>query len=413
MELIIIKLFFNYKFYTQYFESLDLDFIKASSKQLERLIVAVEEFHKKFPETGIKSADELEVFFYTLYPALNQKDREIMEPLFRKIETTTVTEEVGEEYLREHSKRSKAHQIALLGLKVSEGNSDISELLSKMKELENTSQSKAEYAFVEDDDSEGRPPKGIRWQLSTLNEMLGSLRKGNFGFIFARPETGKTTFLADFVSKVPAQLEEDSGPIIWFNNEQPGREVLHRIVQAYFGISNNEFYSKKRFFMDKYLEETHRQIKIVDEAALSKRQVESICRQYNPSLIIFDQIDKIRGFADDRNDLELKEIYRWARELSKIYGPVIGVCQAGGSGEGKKWLTMDDVDSSKTSKQGEADWILGIGKSNQEGMESIRHLHLCKNKLIGDEDSKPELRHGKADVLIHADIGQYADVKRR
>lgn len=413
MELIIIKLFFNYKLYCTYSSSIDLDFVKSCSRQLERLLVTLEKFHEKFPEKDVQSVDELEVFYYSLYPASNQRDREMMEPLFEKLKTTTVTNEVADEYLREHSKRAKAARLAMISLRVAEGGADFSELVSQAKELEANTGTESEYEFVQDDDSEGRPAEGIRWPLKTMNEMMGSLRKGNFGFIFARPETGKTTFLSHVVAKACIQLGEGAGPILWFNNEQPGIEVLHRCIQSYFGITNAEFYGNKKQYSEQYYAETEGLIKIVDEAALTKRQVESICRRYPPSLIIFDQIDKIKGFSEDRNDLELKAIYQWARELAKEYGPVIGVCQAGGSGEGKKWLTMDDVDSSKTSKQGEADWILGIGKSNQEGMESIRHLHLCKNKLIGDEDTIPELRHGKADVLIHADIAQYADIVRR
>ncbi len=184
-------------------------------------------------------------------------------------------------------------------------------------------------------------------------------------------------------------------------------------MQSYFGITLSEFYSHKQDYHDRYYDGTQGRIKIVDEASLSRKQVESICRQFDPSLIFFDQIDKIRGFDADRNDLEHKARYQWARELSKEYGPTIGVCQAGGSGEGKKWLTMDDVDSSKTSKQGEADWILGIGKSNMEGMEGIRHLHLSKNKLLGDSDTDPSMRHGRADVVIKADIGRYEDIPER
>jgi hypothetical protein len=72
---------------------------------------------------------------------------------------------------------------------------------------------------------------------------------------------------------------------------------------------------------------------------------------------------------------------------------------------------MDDVDSSKTAKQGEADWILGIGKAHQEGLENIRHLHLSKNKLFGDENTNPSLRHGKRDVLLFANIARYGDLK--
>ncbi|WP_214294786.1 hypothetical protein, partial [Escherichia coli] len=41
---------------------------------------------------------------------------------------------------------------------------------------------------------------GLRWRLQTLNRMLGYLRRGDFGFIFARLETGKTTFLASEVT---------------------------------------------------------------------------------------------------------------------------------------------------------------------------------------------------------------------
>lgn len=56
---------------------------------------------------------------------------------------------------------------------------------------------------------------GLRWRLKTLNEMLGSLRKGDFGFVFARPETGKTTFLVSEISFMAEQLSEHDGPVLW------------------------------------------------------------------------------------------------------------------------------------------------------------------------------------------------------
>jgi replicative DNA helicase len=240
--------------------------------------------------------------------------------------------------------------------------------------------------------------------------MLGPLRIGDFGFLFARPESGKTTILASEVSFMANQTVR---PIIWFNNEQPGEVVKSRIYQAYFGITAHELFSKRELYQSRYLEELSGRIKVYDSGSIHRRDVERVCTQFNPSLIVFDQIDKLKGFDNDRYDLEMKEIYQWARELSKKFGPVIGVCQAGGTAEGKKWLTMDDVDSSKTSKQGEADWILGIGKSNQEGMESVRHLHLCKNKLIGGELTIPELRHGKTEVLIKPEIARFEDFPER
>jgi hypothetical protein len=101
-------------------------------------------------------------------------------------------------------------------------------------------------------------------------------------------------------------------------------------------------------------------------------------------------------------------LYQWARELAKTYAPVIAVSQAGGTAENKLWLTMDDVDSSKTAKQGEADWILGIGKE-QDNTSHMRFLNISKNKLLGDSDSLPDLRHGNQSVIIKPETARYID----
>jgi len=56
--------------------------------------------------------------------------------------------------------------------------------------------------------------QGVRWRLNCLNKSLGSLRKGDFGFIFARPETGKTTFLA---SETTSFISSPDERVVWFN----------------------------------------------------------------------------------------------------------------------------------------------------------------------------------------------------
>ena len=248
---------------------------------------------------------------------------------------------------------------------------------------------------------------GLRWRLDCLNRSIGSIRKGDFGFIFARPETGKTTFLASEVSHF---AEQSSGPILWFNNEEQGEKVMLRIQQASLGLQLNELFESPKLNKEKFYELTKDNIKIIDSASIHKTMVHHLCKEYSPSLVVFDQIDKIKGFDGDRNDLRLGAIYIWAREIAKSFCPVIGVCQADGTGEGKKWLTMDNVADAKTSKQAEADWILGIGKTHEPGFEYIRHLNISKNKLTGDEDSDPSMRHGKMDVLIEPNIARYKDI---
>jgi replicative DNA helicase len=72
------------------------------------------------------------------------------------------------------------------------------------------------------------------WRLKSLNTALGSLRMGDFGFVFARPETGKTTFLA---SEVTFMAEQTEGNILWFNNEEQGGKVKSRCYQATLGLT--------------------------------------------------------------------------------------------------------------------------------------------------------------------------------
>lgn len=271
-----------------------------------------------------------------------------------------------------------------------------------------------EYEYVTDDLEEilndtVKVP-GLRWRLDSLNKSLGSLRKGDFGFIFARPETGKTTLLASEVTYMAEQLKEEDGPILWFNNEEQGKKVKLRCYQASLGATLPQIIKHPQPARDKYKQRVKDKIRIIDRASISKGEVEAICKATNPSLIIFDQIDKVKGFKADREDLALGAIYQWARELAKQYSPVIGICQADGTAEGERWLHMGHVANAKTAKQAEADFILGVGKVHTAGMEDVRFFNLSKNKLTGDTDTNPGSRHAKYEAMIEADIGRYKDI---
>ncbi len=333
-------------------------------------------------------------------------------PIIQLIEQSDVAPEVLVELIEKHKKQTLAHEIALLAISISEGKQEFDLLKEKINQVETTTVVE-EYEFVTDDLEELYERQvhthGLRWRLHTLNRMLGSLRKGNFGFLFARPESGKTTFLASEITFMAEQLSETDGPILWFNNEEEGEKVKLRLYQASLGIQLAELFSDRLGNNTKYLARTKGKIKMIDSATINKKQIEKMCAALNPSLIVFDQIDKVKGFDGDREDLRLGSIYQWAREIAKSYCPVIGVTQADGTGEGKKWLTMENVANAKTAKQAEADWILGIGCTHNEGFEFVRHLHLSKNKLTGDEDSDPELRHGRQDVLIEPQVARYRD----
>lgn len=198
--------------------------------------------------------------------------------------------------------------------------------------------------------------------------------------------------------------------ILHFNNEEQGPKVRLRYIQAALGLPLQTLLKDLDGYYRQYLDLTGERIKIVDSPQITKMQVERLCKKYKPALIIYDQLDKIGGFEADRDDLRLGSIYQWAREIAKSFAPSIAVCQADGTGEGVKWLTMSHVALAKTAKQAEADWILGIGKQHKEGYELSRYLNISKNKLLGDDDSDPANRHGKIETIINPEIARYIDI---
>ena len=349
--------------------------------------------------------------FWAKYP---DADKEIYGNLLKRLSELQITPDVGQGIVAEQKRRIAALKLPDLGFKVAQG-------FAQTEDLEKY------YAdnFGKDDHTAQALPlneinldleeliahtyaeTGLRWRLNCLNRAIGSLRPGDFGFIFARPETGKTTFLA---SEVSGFLRGCQVPIVWFNNEEQGDKVGIRLLQAYFGVTLEVLRSNPRRFKEQFLAETQGRLRLFDAALIDRRDVERIVRQVSPGLVIYDQIDKIRGFANDREDLRLGAIYQWARELAKGSHASIGVSQADGTAEGVRYLTMEHVANAKTAVQAEADWILGIGKTHSDGFENVRFLNISKNKLLGDADSIPELKHGRFDTLIEPTIARYKDI---
>ena len=410
IEEVILNLFLkDRELYEKYYKYINLEYIKDNFTNLYKLFVVLHQHYDSSKDRTVSQVD-FELVYNSSYLLENSERQELTDTLTR-IYGLECTKSNAIKYLNDHKKRCIAGELAKIALDVEDGSTNVEELIKKMQELDSSEEIQDNIASVNMDlldlyESQIQTP-GLRWRLNWLNKSLGSLRKGDFGFIFARPETGKTTFLA---SEMTHMVSQTDGDILWFNNEEQGKKVAVRCFQALFGVTNKELFQEKEINADEYRQRVGNRIKIYDyEDSSSTKRIEQALQSTNPSLIIFDQIDKVKGFRNERNDLQLKALYQWAREIAKQYAPVIAVSQAGGTGEGKLWLTMDDVDSSKTAKQGEADWILGIGKE-QDNTSNQRFLNISKNKLLGDEDTLPDLRHGNTQVLIKPEIARYMEI---
>lgn len=383
------------------------------TKEVQPVYSVLDNFHRQNENKINLSVNDLA----NLLLAHSTKDKDYYLGVLEQLQKLEVSEHTTATLIQSILSNKQLKEISLAAYDVTQGKLDVSkinEILQDFLKTQETLAKEEKFEFISDDLEQladtSVKQHGLRWRLNTLNSMLGSLRKGDFGFIFARPETGKTTFLASETTFMAEQLGADSGPVIWFNNEEQGNKVKLRCYQASLGLNMTQLFADLKTNQAKYLEKTKGKHKIFDSGVINKSTVEQVCKQYKPSLIIFDQIDKVHGFHNDREDLRLGAMYQWARELAKEFCPVIAVCQADGTGEGQKWLNMGHVANAKTAKQAEADWIVGIGKIPDAGYENVRYLHASKNKLIGDEDTVPDLRHGKREVLINAGLARYEDI---
>ena len=240
---------------------------------------------------------------------------------------------------------------------------------------------------------------GLNWRLKELNVALGPIRRGDFIIIAARPETGKTTFTASEASYMMTQLQPDEH-VIWINNEEASNKVMMRVIQAYHQVTSSDLLANPKDLEADFTANGGDRFLILDDDSgiKSAHKIATLFKEFKPGLIIFDQLDKVHGFKQDREDLRIGQLYEWARDVAKEYCPVIAISQVDGTGEGEKWIQMNQLRGSKTDKIGEADAIITIGKSNEPGMDLQRFIHVPKNKLFGGKETLEAHRCFEVDI---------------
>ena len=124
-----------------------------------------------------------------------------------------VNPDLVEELLKSYKQKSVLSQLALVAYDASEGRKKREDVDKIIKQLETVDELTNLVLEPVTDDieqllNETYLQTGLRWRLDALNKSIGSLRKGDFGFVFARPETGKTTFLASEITRMAEQAED-------------------------------------------------------------------------------------------------------------------------------------------------------------------------------------------------------------
>lgn len=364
-------------------------------------------------------------YMTTAAKSLDKKSVILYQGLFTQLqEPELMSEETKQSVLEHFITIDYAHKIADCALKIRNGThgQSIHTIDTFVREWEReTHRAVSDSDLFESDDVgnviDAVREAGLNWRLDELNISCGPLRTGDFVVVGARPETGKTTFLASEVSHMATQVG-GTRPIIWVNNEERSSKVKLRIMQAALGWPLADILADPVKATSEYqtLMKMDNRILVTGSSAGMNRVdlLVPLFKKHNPAMIVFDQLDKVAGFArkNDKEDQRLGALYNWARDLAHEYGPVIAASQASDSAEGQQWIWQHQLRGSRTDKAGEADLILTIGMVHEVGKENIRYINVCKNKLFGMSPMFQEKeRHGRWEVHIQPELARYRGVK--
>jgi hypothetical protein len=225
---------------------------------------------------------------------------------------------------------------------------------------------------------------------SRLNSRIsGGVLPGQHIVLYGRPEVGKSTFSINFAVGMAVK---QSQRVLYVGNEDQINILKLRAVARASGMTSDEVSAKRaeaaQLYIERGAEERLRFVQMFDGGPDDLR---GIIEEHEPTILVLDQIRNLSGSGDGLVN-RLEENGQAVRRLLLEYGMVgLSVAQAGGSAEGRTWLTMNDLDSSKTGLPGTADLMIGVGMNSEMEARNQRALSFPKNKLSSAPGSKEGL----------------------
>lgn len=411
--------------YAKFYKYVNSDSLTSEAKTLFKF---VGKYFEEFPAEQNIDWSKYKIWFFSVAnPSLAKDKSELFSAIIKDLGDMEGEKDEAFEasVLKSFVARAHAEEVADVALGIAEGTGkhdllDVEEILTRYKD-ETGFVDEAESHIISADLDEMLEKvvggNGLDWAMPCLNEALGPLRKGDFIVVGARPDAGKTTFLATNAVKMAQHLAPDQ-KVIWFNNEEEGNKVKFRVVQAALRWTTADIKKDPKLAWEKYVDLMGGdKDKILvhyksSGGGLHIKDIEAVLKNYNAGLIIIDQLRKVHGYEKAGNEaMRLQMLFQKARELSQEYAPVINVHQADGSAEGVKWIEMNQLQGSKTDIQGEADAMVMIGRTHEPGFEQSRFIYVPKNKLAGGDHSNPAMRNGKYEVLILPETAEFREVR--
>lgn len=379
----VIGFCLDYEFFHKVKNILDSSMFSGQLKELYNTIVHAHTTYEK----NI-SKDELFALHIDKNPAMPSSSKTEIMGVVQSLPPDANNFELQMDVVKNFWLRDRAREIGEKAIAIFTGESeDFGELQRMVDTVEDGRMSdKTTYTEIDSnldellDKGTGEPDFPFDWGL--LGENVDGLWRGNLGIIFARPEVGKTTFCSFLASSYVKQKKK----VVYWANEEPAHKIKLRIIQSHFNKTIQELDEERDTLRSRYQEEIQPYLVIMDSVGTSIEEVNEYGQLNKPDVMFCDQLDKFKVRGDfGRGDERLKEIYINAREIAKRNNLLLwAVSQASYEAHDRPFIDYAMLDNSKTGKAGEADMIIGIGKTGSSEVENtVRHVCISKNKING------------------------------
>ena len=413
IEVDLLHVLKNVDDFTKYRKYVKEDFV---SKECNVLIDAVSSFHKKYGK-DITDWHDFYTWLVTCGGTFSDKERKFFKLVTDKLATYSPSDTSEEIFMRFQCMNWAEQALPIVEKLAREGDPDaLHDLRDSIGVVYDDVATTGDDKFVGDDIkailAAHVTSGGYSWRLDDLNKMAGPVRPGDFIIVVARPETGKTSFCFSEFTHFATQMGHGDR-IVAFNNEEAGEKLLLRAYTTALGRSAHAIAGladpEKAFVAAQGGEQ---RFLVYDDVNTSTYDVERVLSSVKPKVVLFNVLEKVRGFEKMDEVNRLKNLATWARGLGKRYNCVVfAVWQADASAEGERYIRKHQVYGSKTGAPSEADLIIGIGATFDPKESDFRFIHISKNKLAGGPVSDPKRKHGYAVAHFDGQSGLYTTPK--
>ena len=358
-------------------------------EEAQEIYETIEVMHDKFDRDI--SPIELFTFWKSQNPTSTGAWNEQIEGLIETISAAeTLDTDIAADIIGTLWRQHIGLDIANLGIKMSEGDTNAMDTLNKL--LERVSDGYLPDDFAEDvtDDiyellAVVSNANRFKFNIETLSRNVYGIGRGEFGVIAAYSNVGKTA-LAISLCAAPGGFCQQDAKVCYIANEEVAKRTKLRAIQAYTGMTKDEIEFDPQAASARYSGIKDRMI-FVDAQGWDIQMLDAYLGKQKCEVCIIDMADKIALTTQFNSGHErLRELYYRLRELAKKHNcAVIGISQASADAEGRTRLTPTMLEGSKVGKIAECDILIGAGKANdaENPDDPTRYLTVMKNKISG------------------------------